>query len=90
MDFSLKINLSLFIALPQYWAILPSATKSKMRFLYCIIHIAVASLYHYRYPISPIHFAIGAPGLNLRIRNPTQFILQGLYSRGTICLLGEP
>lgn len=63
--------------------------KNEIFILLCN-HIAVASLYHYRYPISPTYFAVGAPGLNLRIRNPTQFILQGPYSRGIICLQHRP
>ena len=81
--FHLKSIFSLFIALLQHWG--PHATSINNKiFRHLINKHSWRVCNHYRYPISPTHFAVGAPRLNTGILIPDQ-----IYSPRTLQQTGE-
>lgn len=79
MDFPLKINLFAFSSHYLSIGLFHRALLQLIIRFFTLINIySCESAINYRYPISPIHFAIGASRLNPFI----QFILQKPNSRG--------
>ena len=81
--FHLKSIFSLFIALLRHWG--PHATSINNKIFRNLINKhSWRVCNHYRYPISPTHFAVGAPRLNTGVLIPDQ-----IYSPRTLQQTGE-
>ena len=73
-EFSLTINLLLFIAWPQYWGNLTVRYSANNKIFSSLLY-QLTSLHHYHYPMSPTLFAVGA------FQFSPSIVCEGLYER---------